>query len=405
VLKSPDNKTDIGEAAEVDRSATTKQTVSKTPPVDTETTLQWGKPVNGLRAALSRLPSVGEPKQGQVWDFDVVVQNVSDTPIRFVGDVTSPNIRRVTLRRDNKTLFRLISNEPSDVDVILQPREVVVLPVFPPNEAEKAKSMAENPAFTFHVMMKVEQAPAGAWTGELRTPDVSGAVISGKQPEQEVAASVEPKPKSGEKISDEVEQKLMWGKTVNGVRAAMMIRDTPEVLNEMFIVLQNVSETPIHIDDSAGENERSMILRFDGILESVMSSKEPRFGNVLLQPRRVVVAHAFSPQSNTINGMTLGSVMAANLFHDPSMSYNAEVKIENVPAGTWKGTLTTANSTGLDAAPADLQLGTKLDAEEEQRLQWGEASNGLRAALAIRNAPDDADTPDLYLTVQNPSAE
>jgi hypothetical protein len=266
VLKSPDDKTDIGEAAEVDRSATTKQTVSKTPPVDTETTLQWGKPVNGLRAALSRLPSVGEPKQGQVWDFDVVVQNVSDTPIRFVGDVTSPNIRRVTLRRDNKTLFRLISNEPSDVDVILQPREVVVLPVFPPNEAEKAKSMAENPAFTFHVMMKVEQAPAGAWTGELRTPDVSGAVISGKQPEQEVAASVEPKPKSGEKISDEVEQKLMWGKTVNGVRAAMMIRDTPEVLNEMFIVLQNVSETPIHIDDSAGENERSMILRFDGIL-------------------------------------------------------------------------------------------------------------------------------------------
>jgi hypothetical protein len=175
--KSPDDKTDIGEAAEVDRSATTKQTVSKTPPVDTETTLQWGKPVNGLRAALSRLPSVGEPKQGQVWDFDVVVQNVSDTPIRFVGDVTSPNIRRVTLRRDNKTLFRLISNEPSDVDVILQPREVVVLPVFPPNEAEKAKSMAENPAFTFHVMMKVEQAPAGAWTGELRTPDVSGAVI------------------------------------------------------------------------------------------------------------------------------------------------------------------------------------------------------------------------------------
>lgn len=329
------------------------------------------------------------------------MQNVSDAPIRFVGDKTSPNIRRVTLRRAGSTLFRLISEEPSNVDLVLQPREVVIFPLIPPDGA-KGKSMAENPDFTFLSMMKVENAPAGAWSGELKTPEVSGAVLSGKQPaQQEDAAADEATPKPGQKLSDAVVKKLKWGKTINGLRAAMMIRDTPEVLNELFIVVQNVSKAPLHIDDSAGENEHSIILRFDGILESVQSGKEPKFGNVLLHPQEVVIAPAFPRSSKKIDGMTIGSVMAANLFHDPSMSYDAEFKFENVPAGSWKGTLTTAKSTGLDAAQPDLQLGSQLADTEEQKLQWGEPSNGLRAALAIRDSPGDPSTPDLYLAVQN----
>lgn len=377
-----------------------RQVASKLPAA-TEKILQWGKPVNGLRAALSRLPSLGKPLRGQVWDFNLVVQNVSDAPLRFIGNEASPNIRRVTLRRDGDTLFRLISEEPSNVDVILQPRETLAFPLITPDDA-KGRSMAENPVFTFLSMMKVEQAPIGAWSGELRTPEVSGAVISGKQSSpQDDAESAELKPAAGEKLSSEFEQKLKWGKTINGLRSAMMIRDTPEVLNELFIVVQNVSQAPIHIDDSAGQNAHTLILRFDSILESVMSGKESGFGNVLLKPGEVVVAPAMPLGGKKIDGMTVGSVMVANLFHDPSMSYNAEVKFEDVPAGTWKGTLTTANSTGLDAAPPSLQFGMEIDAAAEQQMLWGEPSNGLRAALTIRNSPDDPNTPDLFLAVQN----
>lgn len=370
-------------------------------PADIEESLQWGTPVNGLRAALSRLPSVGEQLTGQVLDFHLVLQNVSNAPVRVVGDKASPNTRKLSILKDGKIQVRLAAAESLHMDEVLQPGEAVTF-AFVKNDEIIGKSLAEDPELTFYGMIKVEKAPAGAWTGELQTPEVSGAVISGKQlVQKEDGTADEPEPKPGGKLSNAIVKKLRWGKTVNGLRAAMMIRDTPEVLNELFIVLQNVSQTPLHINDSAGENEHSLILRFDGVLESVLSGKEPKFGNVLLQPQEVVVAPALPPSSKKIKGMTIGSVMAANLFHDPSMSYNAEVKFENVPAGTWKGTLTTGNSTGMDAAPPDLQLGRKLPVGEEQRLQWGEPSNGLRAALAIRNSPGDSSTPDLYLAVQN----
>jgi hypothetical protein len=49
----------------------------------TEERLQWGKPVNGLRAALVIRPSSDEPKARDMRDLYLVVQNVSSATILF----------------------------------------------------------------------------------------------------------------------------------------------------------------------------------------------------------------------------------------------------------------------------------------------------------------------------------
>lgn len=164
-------------------------------PADTEKILRWGKPVNGLRAALSRLRSLGVPKTGYV-DFDLVVQNVSSAPIRLMANATAPDTRRIRIRKDGVTQQGLRSSNPSGVDYILQPREVAVLRAFLNNggiqSKIKGRSFADETEFTFIGQLEIVKAPEEAWSGNLLTPDVSGAVILGKQqPDQEKAAADE----------------------------------------------------------------------------------------------------------------------------------------------------------------------------------------------------------------------
>ena len=204
-----------------------------------ESQLRWGEPVNGLRAALCRLPSLGEPKTGYM-DFDLVVQNVSKVSIRLMANSAVPDTRMVRVRRDGSTLFGIKSDKPSGVDYIIQPHEVVVLHVYPPDEYKKdvqGRSMAEKPEFTFHAQLEIVKAPAGAWSGKLHTPDVSGAVILGKQLPKNKDAVAPPKPKGGAKLDAGSEANLKWGATVNGLRAAMTFRRPGDELNDLYVVV------------------------------------------------------------------------------------------------------------------------------------------------------------------------
>jgi len=152
--------------------------------------LRWGEPMNGLRAALSRLPSLGEPKAGQYYDFDLVVQNVSNAPIRLIANSAAPNPRRLFVRKKGVTLYSLVSKEPTQADFMLQPREVAVLRMFPPDE-DRGKSIADDPDLAFCAEMEIERAPAGAWTGRLYVGETSGAVAAGKPlPKDESAQSL-----------------------------------------------------------------------------------------------------------------------------------------------------------------------------------------------------------------------
>lgn len=352
---------------------------------ETEQQLQWGEPVNGLRGALSRLPSLGSAKTGYT-DFDLVLQNVSEQPVRLIANVTTPDRRMIRIRQDGATLQGLRSGKPSNVDLTLQPREVIVLPVFLPAESESfeqdGRALADEPGLTFYGVMEVPEAPTGAWSGKLRTPDVSGDVISGK-------------PANALKtISAALEEKLQWGEPVDGLRAAVMIRDVSDNEQDVMMIVQNVSQSELRINDTNEENEHILFEKLDGELQSAFSSKMQRFGDVLLQPREVAYLSVFPPRSDP--GRPTGDLMSEILIKTNNHSAYGTLQFLHVSPGTWSGELRTGETTGIQAAPISLQFGENIDSATEERLRWGEPSNGLRAALAIRDS-----APDLYLAVQN----
>ena len=96
----------------------------------TEERLSWGDPVNGLRGALVRMSPETELAPGAVVDLNVVVQNVSDAPVKLRGGSPLAHVNLKAVRRDG-TEAELV---PSIVDVLstideftLQPREVAVM--------------------------------------------------------------------------------------------------------------------------------------------------------------------------------------------------------------------------------------------------------------------------------------
>ncbi len=151
----------------------------------TEQKLQWGEPVNGLRMALAWPPTLGEPAAGEVPDFFLAVQNVSQAPVRFCTTAEAPHERRLTFATSGVIQGVIVSSEPNGVDATLQPREVVFLRLFmesaretdrAPHGAMMASAVRQSPAMTLRADLEIAKAPAGAWTGKLVTPDTRAGV-------------------------------------------------------------------------------------------------------------------------------------------------------------------------------------------------------------------------------------
>jgi hypothetical protein len=151
----------------------------------TEQKLQWGEPAGGLRMALAWPPTLGEPAAGEVPDFFLAVQNVSEAPVRLCTTAEAPHERRLTFATSGVIQGRIVSSEPNGVDATLQPREVVFLRLFmesaretdrPPHGAMMASAVRQSPAMTLRADMEIAKAPAGAWTGKLVTPETRAGV-------------------------------------------------------------------------------------------------------------------------------------------------------------------------------------------------------------------------------------
>lgn len=153
---------------------------------DTQEKLEWGQPVNGLRTALAWPPTLGEPAAGEVPDFFLAVQNVSDAPVRICTTAEAPNQRRLTISTNGVLQARTVSSEPNGVDVTLQPREVVFLRLFVESAKDDtprathgsmfATNLRQSPAMTVHADIEIAKAPTGAWTGKLVTPETRAGV-------------------------------------------------------------------------------------------------------------------------------------------------------------------------------------------------------------------------------------
>ena len=96
----------------------------------TEERLSWGDPVNGLRGALVRMSPETELAPGAVVDLNVVVQNVSDAPVKLRGGSPLAPVNLKAVRRDGTEaeLVQSIVDVLSTIDEFtLQPREVAVM--------------------------------------------------------------------------------------------------------------------------------------------------------------------------------------------------------------------------------------------------------------------------------------
>ena len=156
-------------------------------PAEVEKALRWGEPANGLRSALVIRPVPKDAKPGDPPDLYLAVQNVSTAPIRLDDSIKAPKLRELMLKQAGRIQLVMTFDEPTLGAVTLRPREVAYLPLFPPDslsrDGEKvgaivAEGAFKDPSQTLQVTLKIDQAPAGAWTGHLVARESSAAEAS-----------------------------------------------------------------------------------------------------------------------------------------------------------------------------------------------------------------------------------
>lgn len=331
-----------------------------------EAKLKWGEPVNGLRAALVIRTVPDESNAVGTPDLYLLVQNVSDAPIRLNDTIAAPNVRYLTFHRDDVPQGRIRIDGPTLTDALLQPREATFVLMCPrgatPSRGQLlAAGMLKETHMVLVGQINIEKAPPGAWTGKLVSGATNGA-----------AAQFDP-PKAGKssaatgaaKLPPAAEQNLKWGEPVNGLRAAIAIRHATEKpkageLPDLYVVMQNVSDAPIRLSDAQvppNENLRVLYLKIDGEIKAGLGAREPALGDVTLQPREVAFLPVFDPVTKldvpadpTLDKHTVGSHIAEGAIKDARQSLFAELKIEKAPAGAWTGKLVTGVTSGAAAA-------------------------------------------------------
>ena len=147
--------------------------------------LEWGAREWAEVAVLIRQGS-GEGDARQYATLWLVIQNVSDSPIRLCDTVSDKfrNKRTLYLRERNEILFAISSDESTGTDVLLQPQQLLHVDFFPQaqaaDDARHAEAIVEglqkDPYQSVNIVWKIEQAPDAAWTGQLQTPVTRGAI-------------------------------------------------------------------------------------------------------------------------------------------------------------------------------------------------------------------------------------
>ncbi|WP_422928988.1 hypothetical protein [Singulisphaera sp. PoT] len=161
-----------------------------------------------------------------------------------------------------------------------------------------------------------------------------------------------PKPKGGEKLRPKTEERLRWGKPVNGLRSSIVIRPSSDVsksvdVPELFLVVQNVSEAPIHFSDATESPKlRELSLKNRGRTQLVINDKKPTFADVVLQPREVVVLPMISTETKNPDGRTAGSIIAEGVLKETQQTLVGTLTIESAKQGAWTGKLISGETSG-----------------------------------------------------------
>lgn len=157
-------------------------------PQGMEDRLQWGDAAHGLRLALIRPQAVGEPALEEIFDFKLVIQNVSDAPIRF-RSTPGESKRSLRFYRDGEVLAGMVDPEARLGDMLLQPQQVTIVPLF--SRTNTGRSVSSDPSLSFVAKLGVESSPDAGWNETLATAESFGmGVTHGLVPKDKSARSL-----------------------------------------------------------------------------------------------------------------------------------------------------------------------------------------------------------------------
>jgi len=167
----------LKENAQTVRTLTTVQLAAAAIPVfhlsaDQATRFHWGNPANGLRLALCRPESVGEKDTGAIFDYRMIIQNVSDKAGTLDRAHLAERSPRLNLRQADRTLAAFTGEPHSAQVVVLPPHSAASVPLFP-NRPNVATIKAYDPSVALSVEFELSPSP-GAWSGRLVSPDTFG---------------------------------------------------------------------------------------------------------------------------------------------------------------------------------------------------------------------------------------
>ncbi|MEM7477542.1 MAG: M56 family metallopeptidase [Planctomycetota bacterium] len=197
---------------------------------------------------------------------------------------------------------------------------------------------------------------------------------------------------------------LHWGDPVNGLQAAIMLRQKEDFDVELYIVVKNVSDKTIHIQDTKATHEHTIRMHLDGKIAQALHTDSPNFGDVSLAAGKTVELVAFQQSSLSSDQQPIGTVIAQSLLLNPRLSCSATLEIQGEAADSWTGELKTPTVKRQQAVVGEIPtLGESLDPGIDTYLSWGETNNGLQCALAIQQ--DSGQEPNLVLIVKNASEQ
>ncbi|HEX3314031.1 MAG TPA: DUF1549 domain-containing protein, partial [Gemmataceae bacterium] len=243
-------------------------------------------------------------------------------------------------------------------------------------------------------------------TGEFQIKGVN-EISSGTAPVDSLKPASQSGPKNGTKVKPGMEERLRWGEPANGLRGALAIRTAgdepkPGAMPTLYLVVQNVSNAPVHFSDTQESPERRQLYvkRF-GQIKAALGFEWPTKVDVTLQPREVAYLLLFPPDRKNAQGPRVGEVIAEGPVKDKDQTLSMKMEIKNAPAGAWNGTLVTGDADGKSVSatsapqPKDKSGRALFRRWQESARQNGKTPGGLVVRLGdmvkefIRNNTGD----------------
>jgi beta-lactamase regulating signal transducer with metallopeptidase domain len=234
-------------------AATQKPPVTLMLNADVEARYQWGETVNGLRMALVKPEAVGEKERSEIFDLRLVVQNVSEAATTINLGSVADGTPRLSLRESDRTLARFGLEKPVAAEVLLHPREAMILRLAP-QPLDGQSITHDDPRMTFIAELEISPVD-GEWSGHLTSADTSNlATANGLMPVDDDARQLFQSWNSAARRDGSIPGALI-GQLGDSVRTFIMNNPTRETTAQLETMLPRLDAS----DDWSGPDAVTLL--------------------------------------------------------------------------------------------------------------------------------------------------